>query len=51
MGNVGTAAGPPFFAALSKQLGDDKVAVQGVDYSASIGGIMQMGDKAGSAKM
>ncbi|KAM0199819.1 hypothetical protein ACHAPI_002914 [Fusarium lateritium] len=51
MGNVGSAAGPPFFAALSKQLGDDKVAVQGVDYAASVGGIMQMGDTAGTAKM
>ncbi|KAF4448635.1 cutinase precursor [Fusarium austroafricanum] len=51
MGNVGTAAGPPFFQALAEQLGSDKLAVQGVDYAASVGGIMQMGDKAGSEKM
>ncbi|KAF9771917.1 hypothetical protein IL306_010386 [Fusarium sp. DS 682] len=51
MGNVGTAAGPPFFQALAEQIGSDKLAVQGVDYAASVGGIMQMGDKAGSEKM
>ncbi|CZS76986.1 unnamed protein product [Fusarium graminearum] len=50
-GNVGTAAGPPFFKALGEKIGQDKLAVQGVDYSASIAGIMQMGDKAGSEKM
>ncbi|KAF5598419.1 cutinase precursor [Fusarium pseudocircinatum] len=51
MGNVGTAAGPPFFQALAQQLGSDKLAVQGVEYAASVGGIMQMGDQAGSQKM
>ncbi|GKU00712.1 hypothetical protein FLAG1_02281 [Fusarium langsethiae] len=50
-GNVGTAAGPPFFKALGEKIGQDKLAVQGVDYSASVAGIMQMGDKAGSEKM
>ncbi|KAF4966634.1 hypothetical protein FSARC_5683 [Fusarium sarcochroum] len=51
MGNVGSAAGPPFFQALADQIGNDKLAVQGVEYSASAAGIAQMGDKAGSEKM
>ncbi|KAF4977564.1 hypothetical protein FZEAL_5935 [Fusarium zealandicum] len=51
MGNVGSVAGPPFFQALAEQVGKDKLAVQGVEYAASAGGIMQMGDKAGSDKM
>ncbi|KAH7179575.1 cutinase-domain-containing protein [Fusarium flagelliforme] len=50
-GNVGMAAGPPFFKALGEKLGSDKLAVQGVDYKADIAGIMQMGDKAGTEKM
>ena len=32
---MGTVAGPPFFSALKSDLGDDQVAVQGVDYPAS----------------
>ncbi|KAM5343090.1 hypothetical protein ACJ41O_014056 [Fusarium nematophilum] len=51
MGNVGSVAGPPFFQALAEQVGSDKLAVQGVEYAASVSGIMQMGDKAGSEKM
>ncbi|KAH7133349.1 cutinase-domain-containing protein [Dactylonectria estremocensis] len=50
-GNVGTVTGPPFFEALASQLGDGKLAVQGVEYAASTAGIMQGGDTAGSAKM
>ena len=48
-GNVGQVAGPPFFDALAAKAPD--LAVQGVDYAASIGGIVQGGDKAGTAKM
>ncbi|RYO76532.1 hypothetical protein DL766_002585 [Monosporascus sp. MC13-8B] len=49
LGNVGSVAGPPFFNALAKKVPD--LVVQGVDYAASIGGIIQIGDRAGSAKM
>ncbi|RYO98548.1 hypothetical protein DL764_007055 [Monosporascus ibericus] len=49
LGNVGSVAGPPFFTALEKKVPD--LVVQGVDYTASIGGIIQLGDRAGSAKM
>ncbi|KAM0430599.1 hypothetical protein ACHAPT_005951 [Fusarium lateritium] len=49
-GNVGTVAGPPFFQALAKEVGSDKLAVQGVDYPASIGGIMSLGSN-GADKM
>ncbi|RYP23583.1 hypothetical protein DL767_008775 [Monosporascus sp. MG133] len=49
LGNVGSVAGPPFFEALEKKVPD--LVVQGVDYAASIGGIIQLGDTAGTAKM
>lgn len=48
-GNVGQVAGPPFFDALAAKAPD--LAVQGVDYAASVGGIIQGGDKAGTATM
>lgn len=35
-GNVGTFAGPPFFAALRSMLGANRVTVQGVNYPASL---------------
>lgn len=47
MGNVGSVAGPPFFQALAKEIGSDKLAVQGVEYPASIGGIMNLGSDGG----
>ena len=50
-GNVGTLAGPPFFNALTDLVGDDTVAVQGVDYAASIAGYLEGGDPAGAATM
>lgn len=50
-GNVGTVTGPPFFQALAKKVGDDKLAVQGVEYAANIAGIIALGDPAGSKKM
>lgn len=36
---VGSVVGPAFANALKQQLGEDKVAVQGVDYAADAGGI------------
>ncbi|RTE74241.1 hypothetical protein BHE90_011324 [Fusarium euwallaceae] len=46
-GNVGTVAGPPFFQALAKEIGSDRLAVQGVEYPADIGGIMNLGSDGG----
>lgn len=37
-GNVGLLTGPPFFDALSEQLGDRTLSVQGVEYPASFAG-------------
>ena len=48
-GNVGQVAGPPFFDVLAERVPD--LAVQGVDYAAGIGGIVEGGDKSGTAKM
>jgi cutinase len=42
-GNVGSVVGPPFFNALKRKLGCDRVAVQGVDYAASVIGNMSGG--------
>lgn len=39
MGNMGSVVGPGFGNALKEQLGQDKVAIQGVDYAADAGGI------------
>jgi cutinase len=52
-GNVGERAGPPVFTVLrsSGYLGDARLAVQGVDYSATVGGYLLGGDPTGSAKM
>ena len=51
LGNVGTFAGPPFFNALSDCIGDSNVAVQGVQYAASIGGFLEGGDPNGASTM
>ena len=48
LGNVGSITGPPFFNALGDLIGDDKVAVQGVDYPANIQGYLTGGDKGGA---
>ena len=37
-GNVGLVTGPPFFDALSEQLGSKTLAVQGVEYPATFAG-------------
>ena len=50
LGNVGSIAGPPFFNALEVLLGSDKIAVQGVDYPATIGGYLQGGSPEGASK-
>ncbi|KAK1976648.1 cutinase [Colletotrichum cereale] len=49
-GNVGTLAGPPFFQALSAQVGG-ALAVQGVEYPADIPGFLAGGDADGSRMM
>ncbi|GKT56441.1 carbohydrate esterase family 5 protein [Colletotrichum tofieldiae] len=49
-GNVGTIAGPPFFQALSTQVGGN-LAVQGVEYPADIPGFLAGGDANGSQMM
>ena len=51
LGNVGSLAGPPFFNALADLIGTQYVAVQGVDYAASIAGYLEGGDPAGAATM
>ena len=48
-GNVGQVAGPPFFDALAARV--PELTVQGVDYPAGVGGIVEGGDKAGTSKM
>lgn len=50
-GNVGTLAGPPFFQAVANLIGASNVAVQGVDYGATVDGFLEGGDPAGSATL
>jgi hypothetical protein len=50
-GNVGVLTGPEFFTALEATVGAQNVAVQGVDYSASIDGFLEGGDPAGIQTM
>lgn len=42
-GNVGLVTGPPFFEALSEQLGGKSLSLQGVEYPASFAGFNQNG--------
>lgn len=42
-GNVGLVTGPPFFDALSEQLGAKSLAVQGVEYPATFAGFNRNG--------
>ncbi|KAG8533133.1 uncharacterized protein KY384_001916 [Bacidia gigantensis] len=51
LGNVGSITGPPFFNALDVLLGSDKLAVQGVDYPATILGYLEGGDVGGGQKL
>lgn len=50
-GNVGSLAGPPFFNALEGIIGSQNLAVQGVDYGATIAGYLEGGDPAGAATL
>jgi cutinase len=50
-GNVGEIAGPPVFTNLRSSLGTAAVTVQGVDYSATVGGYLSGGDPTGSTTM
>jgi cutinase len=52
-GNVGEAGseGPTFFNAVASRLGTKTLAVQGVNYSASIGGFLAGGDAAGATTL
>lgn len=50
-GNVGEDTGPPFFQAIARLIGSDKLSVQGVDYPAGIFGFLFGGDAGGAKKM
>lgn len=50
-GNMGTLVGPPLAQALGKAVGGDNIAVQGVDYPASVEGFLSGGDAGGSKIM
>ena len=51
LGNVGSLAGPPFFNALGAMIGYSNIAVQGVNYGATIAGYLEGGDPAGAADL
>ena len=48
LGNVGSFVGPPFFNNLDDLIGADNIAVQGVDYPASLVGYLEGGDPGGA---
>ncbi|KAK4553892.1 hypothetical protein LTR86_009067 [Recurvomyces mirabilis] len=50
-GDIGTLAGPPFFQAVANAVGAGNVAVQGVNYGATIAGFLAGGDPAGSSTL
>ncbi|KAF8850809.1 cutinase-domain-containing protein [Acephala macrosclerotiorum] len=50
-GNVGSSTGPPFFQAIAALIGTDNIAVQGLDYPATIIGFLEGGDTAGGTLM
>ncbi|TFK97297.1 cutinase-domain-containing protein [Pterulicium gracile] len=50
-GNVGGNTGQALFTALRSRLGAAAIAVQGVNYSATVAGYLQGGDPAGSTTM
>jgi cutinase len=47
-GNMGNTVGPPFVEAIAAIVGNDSIAVQGIDYPASILGFLEGGDDDGS---
>lgn len=50
LGNVGSITGPPFFNALNDLIGEENIAIQGVDYPADIIGYLKGGDPGGAAQ-
>lgn len=51
-GNVGALVGPPFFKALEGALGSSHtLAIQGVDYEATVADYLEGGDPEGSQEM
>lgn len=48
---MGTLTGPPFFAALANVVGTNNLAVQGVDYPASVQGFLAGGDANSSSTL
>ena len=48
LGNVGAFVGPPFFNNLDDLIGANNIAVQGVDYPASLVGYLEGGDPGGA---
>ena len=48
LGNVGALVGPPFFDHLNRLIGADNIAVQGVDYPATVAGYLGGGDPGGA---
>lgn len=50
-GNMGESTGPPFVQAIGALVGTGNIAVQGIDYPASVIGFLQGGDAAGSTRM
>ncbi|EDN96954.1 hypothetical protein SS1G_01882 [Sclerotinia sclerotiorum 1980 UF-70] len=52
VGNVGLLTGPPFFTALAAYMNQTgSMAIQGVDYAASVSGFLSGGDPAGAKTM
>lgn len=53
IGNVGILAGPSFFAAIAayNMNGTARLAVQGIDYPANIGGFLAGGSPVGAITM
>ncbi|KAG9243544.1 putative cutinase [Calycina marina] len=50
-GNMGESTGPPFVEAIGALVGTDNIAVQGVEYGATILTFLEGGDKKGAALM
>lgn len=51
LGNVGSLTGPPFFEAVADRIGASNLAVQGVEYDASIAGFLVRGSPVGTAEL
>lgn len=51
LGNVGTLTGPPFFEAVADRIGASNLAVQGVEYDASIVGFLVRGSPVGTTEL